>query len=43
MLLIAGQTVGIDNPWISPALAMWFPNILIVLLGAGAFVWKARR
>ncbi len=42
-MLIAGQTVGINNPAISPALAMWFPNIVILMLGAGAYAWKANR
>jgi len=42
-MLIAGQTVGINNPQISPALAMWFPNVVILMLGAVAYAWKARR
>lgn len=42
-LLIAGQTVGINNPEISPALAMWVPNLVILVLGGVAYAWKARR
>lgn len=42
-LLIAGQTVGINNPDISPALAMWAPNAVILVLGGAAYAWKARR
>lgn len=42
-LLIAGQTIGINNPEISPALAMWAPNAVILVLGGAAYAWKARR
>ena len=42
-LLIAGQTVGINNPDISPAFAMWAPNAVILVLGGAAYAWKARR
>ncbi|MFW5775660.1 MAG: LptF/LptG family permease [Spirochaetota bacterium] len=42
-MLIAGQTVGVNNPAISPATAMWFPNAIILALGVGAYAWKARR
>ena len=42
-LLIAGQTVGINNPSISPAMAMWAPNGIILLLGTCAIVWRGRR
>jgi lipopolysaccharide export system permease protein len=42
-MLIAGQTVGINNPDISPAVAMWAPNGVILVLGIAAYAWKARR
>ena len=42
-LLIAGQTIGINNPEVSPALAMWAPNAVILVLGGAAYAWKARR
>lgn len=42
-MLIGGQTIGINDPNVSPALAMWLPNVVIVVLGAGAFALKARR
>ncbi len=42
-LLIAGQTIGINNPEVSPALAMWAPNVVILVLGGAAYAWKARR
>jgi lipopolysaccharide export system permease protein len=42
-LLIAGQTIGINNPEISPALAMWAPNLVIIVLGGAAFAWRSQR
>ncbi len=42
-LLIGGQTVGVNNPSISPVLAMWFPNGVILLLGIAAYAWRAKR
>jgi lipopolysaccharide export system permease protein len=42
-LLVGGQVLGVDNQAISPALAMWFPNILIALLGGGVLIWKVRQ
>ena len=42
-MLIAGQTLGINNPALSPALAMWLPNIVILVLGAGALLIRVRR
>ena len=42
-LLVGGQVLGVDNPSISPALAMWFPNAVIALAGAGVFIWKVRQ
>ena len=42
-LLIAGQTMGINNPELSPALAMWAPNLIILVLGGAAFAFRARR
>jgi lipopolysaccharide export system permease protein len=42
-LLIAGQTMGINNPYVSPAAAMWLPNAAIVLLAASAFLVRSRR
>ena len=42
-MLIAGQTMGINNPAVSPALAMWYPNAVVLVLGLVALLWKARR
>ena len=42
-MLIAGQTLGINNPALSPALAMWLPNIVILALGGGALLLRFRR
>lgn len=42
-MLIAGQTLGINNPTLSPALAMWLPNLVILMLGGGALLVKGRR
>lgn len=42
-LLIAGQTLGINNPELSPALAMWLPNAAILLLAGGALLLRVRR
>ncbi len=42
-MLIAGQTLGINNPALSPALAMWLPNIVILVLGSGALLIRVRR
>jgi len=42
-MLIAGQTLGINNPSFSPGLAMWLPNLVILGLGGGALLLKVRR
>ena len=42
-MLIAGQTIGINNPSISPALVMWAPNVVILALGLAAYGLKVRR
>ncbi len=42
-MLIAGQTLGINNPSLSPALAMWLPNLAILGLAGGALLLKVRR
>ncbi len=40
-LLVAGQTIGVQNPATSPALMMWLPNIVVV--GAGVAMIVIRR
>lgn len=42
-LLIAGQTLGINNPTFSPVVAMWLPNAVILILGTVAFMIRVRR
>jgi lipopolysaccharide export system permease protein len=42
-MLIAGQTLGINNPALSPALAMWLPNLVILVLGGSALLIRVRR
>lgn len=42
-LLIGGQTFGSQRSDISPALAMWLPNILFFIAGIGIFVRRARQ
>jgi lipopolysaccharide export system permease protein len=42
-MLIAGQTLGINNPALSPALAMWLPNIVILVMGGAALLIRVRR
>lgn len=42
-MLIAGQTVGANNPEFSPFVAMWFPNAVVLLLGGVAFLWRSQR
>jgi len=42
-MLIAGQTLGINNPSLSPAVAMWAPNLVILVLGGGALLLRTRR
>lgn len=41
-MLIAGQTLGTQRTDVSPALAMWAPNIVFVAAGAVAMVARAR-
>ncbi len=42
-LLVGGQALGVDSQYISPALAMWFPNILVAAIGLMFLLWKIRR
>ncbi|MFW5684927.1 MAG: LptF/LptG family permease, partial [Spirochaetota bacterium] len=42
-MLIAGQTMGVNNPAVSPALAMWYPNAVVIVMGLAALAWKVRR
>jgi lipopolysaccharide export system permease protein len=42
-MLIAGQTLGGNNPQFPAVLAMWYPNAVVLLLGLVAFVWRSRR
>jgi len=43
VLLILGQTMGINNPHVSPAAAMWLPNVVILVLGGVALLLRTRR
>lgn len=42
-MLIAGQTFGTQRPEVSPALAMWAPNLVFLVIGAVVFVRRARQ
>ena len=42
-MLIAGQTFGTQRPDVSPALAMWAPNVFFLIAGVFAFVRKSRQ
>lgn len=42
-MILAGQTLGMERPEISPFLAMWFPNLLLLLLGLALHVRWVRR
>jgi lipopolysaccharide export system permease protein len=42
-LLIGGQTFGSQRSDISPALAMWLPNILFLVVGVAVFVKRMRQ
>lgn len=42
-MLIGGQTFGTQRPNVPPALAMWAPNALFLVLGAVAYVRRARQ
>lgn len=42
-MLIAGQTFGTQRVDVSPWLAMWAPNILFMVVGAGVFWRRARQ
>jgi lipopolysaccharide export system permease protein len=42
-MLIGGQTFGTQRPNISPAAAMWAPNILFFAIGAVIFLRRAHR
>ncbi len=42
-MLIAGQTMGINNPAVSPAVAMWAPNVVILVFGSVAYAFRMRR
>ncbi len=42
-LILGGQTFGVEPPYLSPVLAMWFPNILVGAVGALVFFAVVRR
>ncbi len=42
-LILGGQTFGVEPPYISPILAMWFPNILVAVVGVLVFAAVVRR
>ncbi|MFP4068398.1 MAG: LptF/LptG family permease [Spirochaetaceae bacterium] len=42
-MLIAGQTLGTQRLTFSAVLAMWGPNLLVLVLGAGAFFVRRQR
>jgi lipopolysaccharide export system permease protein len=42
-MLIGGQTFGTQRPNVPPALAMWLPNILFVLVGLLVFFRRSHR
>lgn len=42
-MLIAGQTLGGNNPQFPAVIAMWYPNIVVLLLGLVALLWRSRR
>lgn len=42
-MILGGQTLGMERPEISPFLAMWFPNIVLLLLGIGLHIRWVHR
>ncbi len=42
-MLIGGQTLGVQRPEISPVLAMWAPNLVILIAGVSVSVVRFRR
>jgi len=42
-LILGGQTVGMEPPYVSPVLAMWFPNLLVGGIGVVLFAAVVRR
>ncbi len=42
-MLIAGQTFGTQRPQVSPALAMWAPNLVFLVVGVVVFLRRARQ
>ncbi len=42
-MLIAGQTFGTQRPEVPPALAMWAPNLVFLVVGVVVFVKRARQ
>lgn len=42
-MLIAGQSLGIQRTDVSPVLAMWLPNVVVLLLGSALLVVRARK
>ena len=42
-LLVMGQSLGGVNKFISPLLAMWFPNIFMTFLGIFTFLLRIRK
>lgn len=42
-MILGGQTLGMERPEISPFLAMWFPNIVLLFLGLAMHVRWIRR
>ncbi len=42
-MLIGGQTFGTQRPNVPPALAMWLPNILFVIIGVAVFFRRSHR
>ncbi len=41
-LILGGQTFGVEPPYVSPILAMWFPNLLIGGVGIAVFTTAVR-
>jgi lipopolysaccharide export system permease protein len=42
-MLIAGQTFGTQRPEVPPALAMWAPNFVFLLVGVAVYIKRARQ
>ncbi|GAB6090830.1 LptF/LptG family permease [Spirochaeta dissipatitropha] len=41
--LLGGQTLGTQNHAIPPFLTMWFPNILLIVIGSLLLLFRSRR